>query len=89
MNRLKVLLADVSREGYGRDVAVEIRDTGRCSIGSKMPVKSLELQHTIRFVRELDAEIEAAIQAIMDELHSPITSIPGIGYRQPSRPVAL
>jgi len=26
-------------------------------------------------------EIEAAIQDIMDELHSPITTIPGIGYR--------
>ena len=26
-------------------------------------------------------EIETAIQTIMDELHSPITSIPGIGYR--------
>ena len=36
-----------------------------------------------RLIRELDAEIEeieAAIQAIMDELHSPITTIPGIGY---------
>ena len=44
----------------------------------------LELQHTIWIIRELDAEIEeieAAIQAIMDELHSPITTIPGIGYR--------
>ena len=42
------------------------------------------LQHTIRLIRELDAEIEeieAAIQSIMDELHSPITTIPGIGYR--------
>ena len=49
-----------------------------------MPAKSLELQHTIRLIRELDAEIgeiEAAIQAIMEELHSPITTIPGIGYR--------
>ena len=49
-----------------------------------MPAKSLELQHTIRLIRELDAEIEeieAAIQAIMDELHSPITTVPGIGSR--------
>ena len=40
----------------------------------------LELQHTIWIIRELDAEIEeieAAIQAIMDELHSPITT--GVG----------
>mgnify|MGYP001084684295 FL=1 len=63
---------------------MEIRDAAKCSIGSRMPAKSLELQHTIRLIRELDAEIEeieAAIQTIMDELHSPITTIPGIGYR--------
>ena len=49
-----------------------------------MPAKSLELQHTIRLIRELDAEIndiEAAIQAMMDKIQSPITTIPGIGIR--------
>lgn len=84
LTRLKALLADASKGRYGRDMAVDIRDTARCSIGSRMPAKSLELQHTIRLIRELDAEIdeiEAAIQAIMDKLHSPITTIPGIGYR--------
>ena len=42
------------------------------------------MQHTIRLIRELDAEIEeieVEIQSIMDEVHSPITTIPGIGYR--------
>ena len=84
LTRLKALLADASKGHYGRDMAVEIRNAARCSIGSRMPAKSLELQHTIRLIRELDTEIEeieAAIQAIMDELHSPITTIPGIGYR--------
>ena len=84
LTRLKTLLADASRGRYGRDMAMEIRDAARCSIGSRMPAKSLELQHTIRLIRELDAEIEeieAAIQTIMDKLHSPITTIPGIGYR--------
>ena len=84
LTRLKTLLTDASRGRYGRDTAVDIRDAARCSIGSRMPAKSLELQHTIRLIRELDAEIEeieAAIQAIMEELHSPITTIPGIGYR--------
>ena len=84
LTRLKALLADASKGRYGRDMAVDIRDSARSSIGSRMPAKSLELQHTIRLIRELDAEIEeieAAIQAIMDELHSPITTIPGIGCR--------
>ncbi len=84
LTRLKTLLADASRGRYRRDTAVDIRDAARNSIGSRMPAKSLELQHTIRLIRELDAEIEdieTAIQAIMEELHSPITTIPGIGYR--------
>ena len=84
LTRLKNLLDDASKGHYKRDMAVEIRDTARQSIGSRMPAKSLELQHTIRLIRELDAEIdeiESAIQAIMDELQSPITTIPGIGFR--------
>jgi len=49
-----------------------------------MPAKSLELRDTIKLISELDTEIEeieAAIKSIMDELASPITTIPGIGYR--------
>ena len=49
-----------------------------------MPAKSLELQHTIRLIRELDREIdeiEAAIKKIVDEMAPPILTIPGISYR--------
>lgn len=84
LTRLKSLLSNASRGRYGRDMAVEIRNAARNSIGSRMPAKSLELQHTIRMIHELDAEIEeieAEIQAVMNELQSPITTIPGIGYR--------
>lgn len=84
LTHLKAVLQDVSKGRYGRDKAVEIREAARVSIGSVMPAKSLELQHTIRLIRELDAEIdeiESAIERIMDELQSPITTIPGIGTR--------
>ena len=84
LTRLKFLLASVSNGRYGRDMAVTIRDAARASIGSVMPAKSLELRHTIRLIRELDAEIadiESSIQSIMEEMHSPITTIPGIGFR--------
>lgn len=84
LTRLKTLLHEASRGRYGRDMAVEIRDAARDSVGSVMPAKSLELRHTICLIRELDAEIdeiESTIQRIMDELHSPITTIPGIGTR--------
>ena len=73
LTRLKALLETASKGRYKRDMALEIRDAARNSIGSWMPAKSLELQHTIRLIRELDneiAEIEEQIQSIMDELHS-------------------
>lgn len=84
LTRLKALLETSSRGHYKRDMALEIRNAAKNSIGSQMPAKSLELQHTIRLIRELDREIdeiEEQIQSIMDELHSPITTIPGLGFR--------
>ena len=84
LTRLKALLETASKGRDKRDMALEIRDAARNSIGSRMPAKSLELQHTIRLIRELDAEIEEIeeqIQSIMDELHSPMTTIPGMGFR--------
>lgn len=82
LTRLKALLLEASKGRYKRDVAVEIREAAKASIGSVLPAKSLELRHTIHLIRELDAEIEeveTAIQTIMDEISSPIVTIPGIG----------
>ena len=84
LTSLKSLLEKASKGRYKRDMALSIRDAARMSIGSRMPAKSLELQHTIRLIRELDAEIheiEAEIETMMDEIRSPIMTIPGIGYR--------
>ena len=84
LTRIKALLATASKGHYKRDMALEIRDAARNSIGSRMPAKSLELQHTIRLIRELNAEIadiEAQIQSLMEESDSPITTIPGLGFR--------
>ena len=83
MTSLKSLLEKASNGRYKRDGIIN-SDAARNSIGSRMPAKSLELQHTIRLIRELDAEIheiEAEIETMMDEIQSPITTIPGIGYR--------
>ena len=84
LTHLKSVLSIASKGRYGRDKATEIRDAAKNSIGSKMPAKSLELKHTIQLIQVLDAEIveiEAEINSIMDEVHSPITTIPGIGTR--------
>ena len=82
LTHLKNLLSTASKGRYGREKAIEIRDAARTSIGSQMPAKSLELQHTIHLIQELGREIddiEAEIQKLMDDLDSPITTIPGIG----------
>ena len=84
LTRLTNLLSDASKGRYGKDTAVMFRDAARSSIGSHMPAKSLELKHTIKLIRELDAEIEEIeneIKSIMDEINSPILTIPGISYR--------
>ena len=84
LTHFKAVLSDASKGHYNRDKAIEIREAARRSIGSAMPAKSLELQHTIRLIRELDKEIdeiEAAIKAIVDEMAPPILTIPGISYR--------
>ena len=44
----------------------------------------MELKHTIKLIQELTSEIdeiENEIKLIMDEINSPILSIPGINYR--------
>lgn len=49
-----------------------------------MPVKSLELRHTLRLIGELDSkfsEIESEFKQIMDQISSPILTITGISYR--------
>ena len=84
LTHLKALLYESSHGHYGREKALEIREAARNSIGSALPAKSLELQHTIRLIRELDGEIgeiEAAVDDIMGSIQSPILTVPGIGSR--------
>ena len=84
LTHFKTLLSEASKGRYDREKAVELREAARTSIGSAMPAKSLELQHTIRLIRELDKEIdeiEVAIKLIIDEMAPPILTIPGISYR--------
>ena len=84
LTRLANLVETASKGHYTKDTAIMFREAARNSIGSNMPAKSLELKHTIKLIRELDAEIdeiENEIKTIMDEIASPILSIPGISYR--------
>ena len=82
LTHLKSILKNASKGRYRQEIAEKIRNAAKCSFGSDIPAKSLELQHTIRLIRELDAEIEdieKAIHGIMEKMQSPITTIPGMG----------
>ena len=84
LTKLTNLLSSASKGRYGKDKAAIIRNAAKNSIGSDMPAKSLELKHTIKLIKELDAEIEEIefhIENIMNENNSPILTIPGISYR--------
>lgn len=84
LTKLSNLLSEVSKGRYNKDTAIIIREAAKNSIGSVMPSKSLELRHTIKLIQEITSEIdeiEAEIKSIMDEINSPILSIPGISYR--------
>ena len=84
LTHLTALLSSASKGHYGRDKAIEIRDTARASIGIKSVVKELELQQTVELIQIYQQQIEAVeeqINNLMDEINSPITSIPGIANR--------
>ena len=84
LTKLTNLLSEASKGRYGKETAIAFRNAARTSIGSNMPAKSLELKHTIKLIQELTSEIdeiEHEIKLIMDEINSPILSIPGINYR--------
>ena len=70
LTRLSNLLEASSKGHYRKETAIAFREAARTSIGSNMPAKSLELKHTIKLIRELDAEIdeiENEIKIIMEE----------------------
>lgn len=83
LTRLTNLLHTSSRGRFNKADAIQLRETARNSVGSVMPAKSLELRYTINLInilsKEID-EIDSEIRRIMDEIDSPIMSIPGISY---------
>ena len=84
LTRLTNLLKTSSKGRYGKEKAIAIRNAAKSSIGSYSEVKSMELQQTIQLIQMMEAqiaEVEARIKPIVDSLHSPIMTIPGISYR--------
>ena len=80
---LAELLSEASHGHHGITMAMAIKKKAEESIGSDLPAKSLELRHTLQLIGDMDRgikEIEEEIKVIMNEIDSPIVTIPGISY---------
>jgi transposase len=83
LTRFVNLLSNNSHGRYQRDKAIELHELARNSIGSNSPALAFELQQVIRTILFLQDEIDLLdkqIKKIMQEINSPLMSIPGISY---------
>ena len=77
------ILSEASRNRLGDKKAAALIELAKNSIGCHSETKVLELQYCLDQIEMNTSYIrqyEAAIRDIMNELNSPITSIPGIGF---------
>lgn len=84
LTKLTHVLYKASKGHYGKEKAIAIRDSARASIGTSSTALSYELKQTIRLVHNLQNEIkelDQEIKQIVDELDSPLLSIPGISHQ--------
>ncbi len=77
------LLEKYSKGKYSRDKALEIRGLAKNSIGTISRSLSFELKQviqTILFLQSQIDEIDKELKSLMEELNSPLMTIPGISY---------
>ncbi|MDU5914441.1 MAG: IS110 family transposase [Anaerococcus vaginalis] len=82
ITRLSNLIKNASRGAYSKDKALVIRDAARNSIGYFSSSVSFQLKQSIDYLYFLDKkidEINEMIKPLLDEINSPIMSIPGVG----------
>jgi transposase len=83
LTKLTNVLKKSSYGKYGKSKALLIRETASSSIGTDSRALSFELSQTISFIEIYTSQINKInheIKSIMDELQSPILSVPGISY---------
>ena len=82
LESLSSIVNKSSHGHHGLQYAIDIQALAKDSIGYSNEALAFELRQTIRLVRILEDEIDKLddkIEDLMDELKSPITTIPGIG----------
>ena len=80
---LAALLRKSSRGRFGRAKAAYLKQLAKCSIGNHSPARVMELKMLLTRIDLLSEQIkdyDKQIKIIMDELDSPVPTIPGIGY---------
>lgn len=83
LTKLTNLISKASKGKYGKDKATSLKELAINSIGSGNRSTAFELQQTIRLIQSVQCEIDALdkqIKIIVEELNTPIITIPGISY---------
>lgn len=79
---LSNLLRKASRGKYTKEDALRLRELAKHSIGTDSPALALQIQQAVAQIELFSLQLEqvvAEISSIMETLHSPIMTIPGIG----------
>ena len=87
LTKLSNILHDNSHGRYRKQDAIRLRELAKSSVGIDNPSLSLQIKHAIlqiELYNEQIAEIEALYKSILDEMDSPILTIPGMSYNQAS-----
>ncbi len=85
LTKLSNILHDNSHGRYNKQDAICLREIAKNSVGIENPSLSLQVKHSILQIELYDeqiVEVEALYQSILDEMNSPILSIPGMSYNQ-------
>lgn len=84
LTSITTLLAKNFRGRIGRIKVIELRELAKNSIGTNSFALKLELKQVIHLIKNYQSQlkiIDKEIKKLMDQMNSPILSIPGISYR--------
>lgn len=87
LTKLTNILHDNSHGRYAKQDAIRLRELAKSSVGIDNTSLSLQIKHAILQVElynEQIAEVETLYKQILDEMNTPILSIPGMSYNQAS-----
>lgn len=83
IDKLSNILRKASKGHFGLDKAIKLKELAKSSIGINNSSLSVQIKHSLKQIELLDEqikELDYKIKELMDEINSPILSIPGISY---------